>query len=223
MDKKAERALQKAKEAQKRAIDKQIAKQSCPIYREKQLDKQRQQQQKQREKQLLKQKQGPTPEQLEKKLASQKKAQEKAQVKVKLKPRNTKTTKPLKLTGIKGKTRNKVELDFHDQIAAIGCICCYNQGLTDFDDSVAGQQYVSVHHVYGRTGKYSHFYCLPLCQWHHDVPLPKEMQLLYPSVVPIHAKGSVGGKTAWELINGTQDELIKQVWSMVGFDLKNVA
>jgi hypothetical protein len=129
----------------------------------------------------------------------------------------------LKLTSIKGKTRNKDELVFHDSIAAIGCICCYNSGLTSDEESVMGLQYVSIHHVYGRTSKHSHYYCLPLCQHHHDTPLPKEEQLIYPAVFPVHAKGTLGGKVAWERENGTQDELISQVWSIVGFDLKSVA
>ena len=67
---------------------------------------------------------------------------------------------PLKIKSVKGKARYKQELAFHDEIAALGCICCNNLGLTLAQESV-----VSVHHVYGRTGKYSHYYCLPLCQW----------------------------------------------------------
>ncbi len=216
MDKKKARALEKAKASKQRSIEKQMAKQASPEYREKQFKKQREQQEKQRIKQLEKLKEGPTAVQIAKRVASVKRSQVKAQSKPIART-------PLKLTSVKGKTRNKQELAFHDEIAALGCICCNNLGLTLDQESVVSVQYVSVHHVYGRTGKYSHYYCLPLCQYHHDTPLEKGWQIKYPNIFPVHAKGSVGGKTAWEKINGTQDELIAQVWSLIGFELEHVA
>ena len=49
--------------------------------------------------------------------------------------------------------------------------------------------------------------------------LPKEMRKKFPNVFPVHADGAIGGKSIWEAENGTQDELIEQVWQMLGFKL----
>jgi hypothetical protein len=77
--------------------------------------------------------------------------------------------------------------------------------------------YVSIHHVDGRVKVLCHLLCLPLCQWHHDCSMGVQEALKYPLVFPIHAKGSVGGKTSWEKVNGTQVDLIKQVWDLIGY------
>ena len=220
LDKKKAKAIEKAKAAKLRAIEKQRAKLSCPVYQKSQRDKQIKQAEKQRAKQLAKAKLGPTPEQIAKKKAAQLRMQEKARSKSNQKPLKRSKLKP---SSPKGKSRNNNEHTFHDTIAAIGCICCVNKGLTAFTNEQEGLQYVSIHHVYGRTGQYCHYYCLPLCQWHHNMALPKEIRKKFPSVFPVHAGGAVGGKTAWEAENGTQDELIAQVWQMVGFKLDVVA
>lgn len=53
--------------------------------------------------------------------------------------------------------------------------------------------------------------------WHHDTPIDREVANKFPYVLPIHAKGSLGGKVPWERINGSQVSLIKQVWEMIGY------
>ncbi|WP_339669077.1 Ref family recombination enhancement nuclease [uncultured Paraglaciecola sp.] len=76
---------------------------------------------------------------------------------------------------------------------------------------------VSIHHIDGRTKEGAHKKCLPLCGWHHDVPIPKNSPAFakYPFVFPIHAKGSVGGRASWEAENGTQEALLAQVMSFI--------
>jgi hypothetical protein len=56
--------------------------------------------------------------------------------------------------------------------------------------------------------------------WHHDTPMAKEDAEKFPSVFPIHAKGSLGGKVPWEKINGAQNSLILQVWEIIGYKPK---
>jgi hypothetical protein len=134
-----------------------------------------------------------------------------AKAKAKAKPIKNRT--PIKSKGLAGNATNKGEKSLHDKMAAVGCIACINAGLS-FDGSGS---YVSIHHCNGRTKKQSHEESLGLCQWHHDTAMTKEEQAIYPDVFPFHAKGSLGGKKAWEKVNGTQEELIVQLWSIVGY------
>jgi hypothetical protein len=39
--------------------------------------------------------------------------------------------------------------------------------------------------------------------------------LSFPFIFPIHAKGSTGGKKAWEEENGTQERLLDQVMTLI--------
>lgn len=123
-----------------------------------------------------------------------------------------KVKKKIKYKGLKGINRTTEELMLHDKMAGLGCICCINLGLIE---PFSGMP-VSIHHIDGRTKKHSHKKTLPLCAAHHDTPLDKVMSNQYPDIFPIHAKGSVGGKTRWEKINGDQYKLLKQVLKMIG-------
>ena len=49
---------------------------------------------------------------------------------------------------------------YWDKVAAIGCIACRQDGI--FND------YVSIHHVDGRTKPGAHYRVLPLCGPHHQ-------------------------------------------------------
>jgi hypothetical protein len=127
------------------------------------------------------------------------------------KPLNSKSQKPIKTKGLKGVARSKAEINLHDKMAALGCICCINANLIiPFSNSP-----VSIHHFAGRVVDGAHKKVLPLCAAHHDTPLPKKDSVNYPDVFPIHAKGKDGGKVRWEKVNGTQEELLKQTMSLI--------
>jgi hypothetical protein len=129
------------------------------------------------------------------------------------------TNIPSKITKIesKEKPRTKAEKELHDKMGSLGCIACRNAGLGLVDMDTSGINYVSIHHSDGRVKDHCHLACLPLCQWHHDIPLNIEQAKLYPHVFPLHSNGPAGGKTKWEKINGIQKELIKQVWGLIGY------
>ena len=61
---------------------------------------------------------------------------------------------------MKGRSRTKAERDFHDAIAAIGCIACKKDGIFN--------SLVSIHHIDGRTKPEAHRLVLPLCAGHHQ-------------------------------------------------------
>lgn len=127
--------------------------------------------------------------------------------------KTSKPSKPIKSKGLAGKSVNASEKELHNKIVAIGCIACINAGITTAGDG----SYVSVHHCDGRTKPHAHEHCIGLCAWHHQVAMSKEQQALYPNVFPIHANLGKGGKVAWEKVNGTQEELIVQLWAMIGY------
>lgn len=54
----------------------------------------------------------------------------------------------------------KSEKAFWDKLASIGCIACRQDGI--FND------YVSIHHIDGRTKPGCHMKVLPLCAEHHQ-------------------------------------------------------
>lgn len=166
-----------------RARERQLAKMSSPEYQHKQAEKRKEQVKRQKEKAIAR--------------AKTRGAEPK--------PRQ----KPMKSKGMAGKARNASEKSLHDHMASLGCICCINKGLIA---PFAGGP-VSIHHIKGRTVPEAHLYALPLCQWHHDTPLPQghAMREKFPFVFPIHAKGAEGGKTAWEQENGSQLTLLEQV------------
>lgn len=201
-----------------RAIAKQRAKLNDPVYREKQLEKQRAANERYAAKQRAKH---DSEEYKAKLLAQQERQREKQRAKTKAKPIKR---APIKATSPKGRTRTAQEVELHDQLAALGCICCINMGLVQ---PYSGQ-HVSVHHCDGRTKKDAHKKSLPLCETHHDTPLSKEelatltlnlSQAQLDMLIPIHAKGRVGGKKAWELAHGTQEELMAQIRQQFGIEV----
>ncbi|MBD3610631.1 MAG: recombination enhancement function protein [Gammaproteobacteria bacterium] len=117
---------------------------------------------------------------------------------------------PLKSKGMKGRSRTAEEKLLESKIAAIGCICCLNQGwYTSAMQAEEHQRYISLHHVDGRTKPWCHAKQLPLCQHHHDtVPGAGAPETLFP----IHG----GGRQRWEAVNGTEEALLKQVYDMIG-------
>jgi hypothetical protein len=81
--------------------------------------------------------------------------------------RKDRTTEPRKQAPAKRstmktreRTRTPAEVELHDKLAALGCIACMKDGR--FND------YVSIHHVDGRTKPGCHLLVLPLCAPHHQ-------------------------------------------------------
>jgi hypothetical protein len=61
---------------------------------------------------------------------------------------------------MKGKSRTANEKQFHDRVAALGCIACKIDGWQNNE--------VLIHHVDGRTKPGAHLKVLPLCAGHHQ-------------------------------------------------------
>ena len=114
--------------------------------------------------------------------------------------------------GLKGRARSAEEKRLETKIADIGCICCLNKGwYNSAMQASEGQRFISMHHVAGRTQKWAHAKQLPLCEFHHQTPAPAGA----PSdLFPLHG----GSISAWEKINGTQEELLKQVYLLISED-----
>lgn len=68
---------------------------------------------------------------------------------------------------MEGRAVTKAEAAWHDLLGTrVGCICCIlDTGCIDLE---AHQHYVSIHHCYGRTKPWAHWYVLPLCERHHQ-------------------------------------------------------
>jgi len=222
------KALKKQKQTQERAAKKRKIKQACPTYQAEQISKAKAQRERQVAKQIENRNRPLTEAQKQKKDASIAKQQENQRASVARSILKAKDKVITKSSGAKGKVKpkapkskersvTKAEKVLHNKMAQLGCIVCRNKGLGLEDMDTTNINYISIHHTDGRTKINCHLKSLPLCQWHHDCPMPKAIQKLYPNVFPIHAKGSEGGKSAWEKENGTQKELIKQVWELIGF------
>ena len=61
---------------------------------------------------------------------------------------------------MKGATRTKAHKSYHNAMARLGCIACYMDGW--YND------YVSIHHIDGRTKPHAHWLVIPLCAGHHQ-------------------------------------------------------
>ena len=211
-----EKKLAKVKAAQQRKLEKQLVIQkerlNDSIYIEKQKSKQYAAKLRQSERQR---------EKLNEKLASpdhlknQKIKQKMAVLKGSgisayktLKP----SAKKIASKGLKGRVRTAEEKRLETKIADIGCICCLNKGwYNSAMQASEGQRFISMHHVAGRTQKWAHAKQLPLCEFHHQTPAPAGA----PSdLFPLHG----GSISAWEKINGTQEDLLKQVYLLISED-----
>ncbi|WP_163833356.1 Ref family recombination enhancement nuclease [Spartinivicinus ruber] len=62
---------------------------------------------------------------------------------------------------LSGRTVTKEQKQFHDALAThVGCIACRKAGNHN--------NWVSIHHIDGRTKDHAHWYVLPLCAGHHQ-------------------------------------------------------
>lgn len=162
--------------------------------------------------------------QLQNKIAKQK--EERAQPKV-FTPKPAKPKATSKTTGKSkpkssgnglagGRTPTAEERRVMDKIGALPCECCARMGRYS--------PVISLHHTDGRTKPNAHMKTLPMCGWHHDTPAGKDFLIMYPDLVPIHAKGALGGKGAWRKIFGTEADMLVAVWEKAGVtDIVNAA
>ncbi|MCG3884127.1 hypothetical protein I3271_05455 [Photobacterium leiognathi] len=203
VEEKRKRALEKQRAAQKRAFDKQRAKLNDPEERAKRQEKQRASAVKQAEKQRAK-------------LADpeyRKQQIERAKLKqstVKKSTSKPKAVKPIKSKGLKGRAPTAIEREVMNKIGSLSCICCKKQGRDN--------PLISLHHLDGRTKENAHCLVLPLCAGHHDTPVSNEVLALYPDLIPYHAKGSLGGKTAWRKIHGNEYALLAECYKLANID-----
>lgn len=95
---------------------------------------------------------------------------------------------------MKGRARSEEEVQFHNRVAALGCIACKKEGIFN--------TYVSIHHVHGRTRPDAHLHVLPLCFQHHQGD---------GTTLAVHQN-----KAQWEARFGKQDDLIREVYDILG-------
>ena len=88
----------------------------------------------------------------------------------------------------------KTEKAFWDKLASIGCIACLQDGI--FND------YVSIHHIDGRTKPGCHMKVLPLCAEHHQTGGESK-----PAIHPYKAR--------FEAKYGTQIELLSKAKELI--------
>lgn len=202
-----EKARQKARDAQARAFARQRAKQADPAYQAAQREKEaaRVERQIQRRQAKLADPKYQAAQQLkrEQKQAAKQKA-----------PRATPapSTSKKSCRGMKGRTPTTDEQRVMDKLGALPCLCCLREGRTN--------PVISLHHVTGRTEPGAHYRTLPMCIWHHDTPADAEARQKYPDLIPRHAKGSLGGRAAWERRFGSEIEMLIQAWCMAGLEEK---
>ncbi|HDI3137188.1 TPA: hypothetical protein PMB18_002178 [Vibrio cholerae] len=121
--------------------------------------------------------------------------------------RDNVTPKPAS-KGLKGRKPTVDEQRVMDAFGKLGCIACLMKGRL--------RPLVSIHHTDGRTKPFAHYRTLPLCENHHDTPAEKSVIDMYPDLIPIHAKGKVGGKKEWYKQNGSEAELLKACYKLAG-------
>ena len=126
---------------------------------------------------------------------------------------NSKQAKPIKSKGAKGRSPTADEKRLANKIGDIGCICCLNKKWYTSDmQQQETTKFISLHHVDGRTKEWAHAKVLPLCAYHHDTPAPSDAP---NELTPIHR----GNKKEWVKLNGTEDELLKQVYDMINEEI----
>ena len=203
--------------SQQRAFEKMKARLDDPIYREEQQQKQRESQIKAIEKQRARQQIKETSpdykiEKINQLNTAKGKARKKAIETKRVIATDGKKPKSIKSKGLKGRAPTALEKKLSNKIGDIGCICCLNKKwyTTDMAEQ-EGVKFVSLHHVEGRTKQWAHAKVLPLCAYHHDTPAPNDAP---DELTAIHR----GNKKEWVALNGTEGELLKQLYEMIDED-----
>lgn len=212
MAKTIEEQRKRQREQQARMVERQrakaIAKANDPAYREKQHQKKLKRMEKAKAKRLEKLS-SPEYQAEQRKKASDRQARQ--MEKAKTKALTAKKRKSTSSRGLKGRTPNAEEKRIMDALGSLPCIACFNQGRHT--------ELISLHHNNGRTIPFAHADSLPLCAHHHDTPADKEVIDKYPDLIPVHARGSIGGKAAWRKVNGHEHALLKQCYDMAGLTM----
>ncbi|WP_225988004.1 Ref family recombination enhancement nuclease [Leclercia adecarboxylata] len=110
--------------------------------------------------------------------------------------------------GLKGRTPTADEKRVMTALARLSCVACALHG--------EDQPLISLHHIDGREKPGAHYRVLPLCKWHHQHAAPKEIRAIYPWLVPVHADGSCGGKTAFSALNASEEDLLAIAYERAG-------
>lgn len=127
-----------------------------------------------------------------------------------------------KSRGLIGRTPTADEKRKADKLGALPCICCsllvHKKLIHAVPENNSQSNFVSLHHIDGRTKELAHYKQLPLCGYHHDVTIDKELQVHpeYKYLIPIHEKGSNwGGKRKWSNQFGSEKELLAVCYSLI--------
>ena len=108
---------------------------------------------------------------------------------------------------MKGRSTTQAQKKFHSLLAdVVGCIACRKEG--GFTD------YVSIHHIDGRTKPMAHWKVLPLCGPHHQ-------DMGINGFIPVHPY-----KARFEAAYGKQENLLHDCVRILvdgGFDLPDEA
>ncbi|WP_438306028.1 Ref family recombination enhancement nuclease (plasmid) [Raoultella ornithinolytica] len=120
------------------------------------------------------------------------------------KPPARKTPSPRTSTrGLKGRPPTADERRFLALVGAMPCIACKLHGKHSPE--------ASPHHIYGRSIADAHKCVIPLCKWHHQCAAPIAIRLQFPWLVPVHADGKIGGKSAFMEHNADEATLLQMV------------
>lgn len=200
--------LEKARQQQGRARERQIAKMKDPEYREKRLEKARKTAISSAEKRRAKLADPAyIAAQMEKKREALKRSRDKAVAGGK----DKKTSPPAKKTKAspsRERSKTSDEKVLWDELGQIGCIACLQHGKE--------RLHVSIHHIDGRTKPDCHKRVIPLCDFHHDTAAPAEARRDYPWLTPRHAKGTIGGRAEFERLNAPEHDLLVIAYTMIG-------
>ena len=214
-DEQRQRSYEKQRAAQERQRQKQRDKHADPDYRASKYEQQQRHLERQRERQMEKLS---DPEYMERMKKNKAASVERSIAKAKLKPPAAKKSdtkkpvssrkpSPIKSKGLKGRTPTALERKLMDKIGALPCAACSAMGI---DNTL-----IALHHVDGRVKEFAHAKVLPLCAYHHDVPLTPEERQIHGDMFPVHAKGSYGGKKAFENEYGSQEYLLGVVYELI--------
>lgn len=194
---------EKQRQQRQRALEKQLAKVQSPEYQAEQREKSRRQAAKAISRQ--REKLNDPAYQQEQREKALERASKRAARPTKLPAKAVKKSKPI-VYRERAKSANEKRL--WDELGQLPCMACLVHGKEKHP--------VSIHHINGRTTENCHSFVVPLCEWHHDTPAPAEVRAMFLWLIPRHAKGSLGGKPAFEKANATEYELMLTAYTMIG-------
>lgn len=103
---------------------------------------------------------------------------------------------------MKGSKPTAAESRWMSAICEIGCIVCRNEGL--------GKTPASPHHLVEALHRLGHYFTIPLCSFHHQVPSNDGQW------VTRHGPGPYTGKALFEETYGSEFRLLHQCQKITG-------